>query len=154
LEEVVLQETQKKSVFESYILSSFNASTLQDKVLVYELCQPYLNDSSLVVYLPSGLCHACFSSLIFSLQDQKFPGDKVTIISEQEDFEVKRECLSLGIHYSVERLPVESISDILVFRSYRGFLPIAMEYDLKREPILPLFLSDNEKLLRILTHAN
>jgi len=154
LEEALLRDAEKERVFESYTLSSFNASALQDKVLVSELCQSYLNDSSLVAYLPSGLCRACFSSLVFSLHDHEFPEDRITIISEQEDFEVKKECFSRGIHYMVEKLPVGSIPDIMVFRLYRGFLPIAIEYNLNREPLLPLFLSDDERLLRILTHAD
>lgn len=154
LEEAVRQEAQKESVLENYILSSFNATTLQDKALISESCQSRLNDTDVIAYLPSGLCHACFSSLLFALQDHGIPGNRVTVICEKEDYEARSECRARGINYLVESLPIESISDILVFRLYRGFLPIVMEYDLKRKSLLPLFLSDNENLLHILTGSD
>lgn len=154
LEEAVRQEAQKESVLENYILSSFNAATLQDKALISESCLPRLNDTDVIAYLPSGLCHACFSSLLFALQDRGLPWDRITVICAEEDYDVRSECRARGINYFVESLPIESISDILVFRLYRGFLPVVMDYDLKREPLLPLFLSDNENLLRVLTRAD
>lgn len=154
LEDVVRQEAQKERVLENYILSSFNATTLQDRALVSEVCQSFLDDSLLVAYLPASLCHACLSSLLFALQDHDFPWSKVSIISEKEDYEARTECSSRGINYVVKTLSVESISDILVFRLYRGFFPIVMDFDLSREPILSIFLSDNENLFRALSGSN
>lgn len=150
IKDAVKQNVQTERVFENYILASFNATTLQDRALVSEVCQSYLDDAHLVAYLPSGLCHACFSSLLLALQDYDYPWSKVIIISEKEDYEVRAECYARSINYMVKTLSVESVSNILVFRSYRGFFPIVMDYDLSREPILPLFLSDNEKLFHIL----
>lgn len=154
LEKAILESRREKRVFESYILSSFNTTDLHDKVIISEICQPYLNDTSLVIYLPSGLCRACFSSLIFSFQDRDLPGNRVTVISGREDFEVKAECFSRGIHYIVNDLSVESVSDVMLFRLYQGFLPIGMKYNVGRESLLSLFLSDDERLLHVLAGAD
>lgn len=136
---------------EDYILASFDGSNQKDKVIVSDICQPFINDTSLVIYLPIGLCRACFSSLIYSLQDMDFPNNRITVISEREDYEVKTECIARSIEYVVTDQPVEMISNIILFRLYQGFLPITMLFSLGRENILPLYLSDEERLFQIIS---
>lgn len=154
LEVAMLGMAQKQRVMENYILSSFNESTHHDEAMILETCQPFLNDTSLVLYLPSSLCRACFSSLIFSLQDNSFPWGKVTVISEREDFEVRSECLSRDISFVIGNQHVELFSNIMLFRLYQGYLPISMEFSLNRESLLPLFLSDDERLLQVISGAD
>lgn len=146
LEATMLSLAQKQRVMENYILSSFNESTHQDKAMILESCQPFLNDTSLVLYLPSSLCRACFSSLVFSLQDNGLPLSRVTVISEREDFEVRTECVSRDISFVVGDQNVELFSNIMLLRLYQGYLPISLEFSLNRESLLPLFLSDDEGL--------
>lgn len=141
----------EKHILEEYILSSFDGSNQQDRVIVSNICQPFINDTSFVVYVPIGLCRACFSSLIYSLQDIAFPVKRVTVITERDDYEVKTECISRGIQYVVSDQSVDMISSILLFRLYQGFLPISMQFSLGRETILPLFLSDDERLFQIIS---
>lgn len=137
----------------NYVLASFDSNSLRGKVEVTKMCEPYLKDGIFVLYLPSGLCRACFSSLLFAFQDHELPGDRVVVISEREDVEVKAECVARGITFMVSNQEIEFISDIILFRLYRGFLPISMNYNLGRNSILPLFFSEDEQMLQILSGA-
>lgn len=151
LETAVYERAQSQHVIESYVLSSFDAGEFQGKAGITEICLPHLSETSLVLFLPSGLCRACFSSLIFAFQDRNIPGNRITVISEREDIEVKAECLARGIHYLVNNQPVDSVSSILLFRLYQGFLPVALCYNVSREPLLSLFLSDDDRLFQVLS---
>ena len=151
LENAMLGMKMEQRVMEDYILSSFNENNLQDKTIISDICQPYLCDTNYVVYLPKGLCRACFSSLIFSFQDKEVPGNRIIVICGEEDIQVKSECFSRGIQYVVNSQPIEAFSNIMLFRLYNGFLPIALEYNLGREQLLTLFFSNDERLLQILS---
>ena len=151
VETAMLEKSQGQRVLENYILSSFYANEFQGRAEVNDMCYPHLNDTSFVLYLPPELCRACFSSLVFSFQDRNIPGSRITVISGREDIEVKAECLARGIRYLVNDLAVAPISDIILFRLYQGFLPVALSYNVGREPLLSLFLSDDDRLLQILS---
>jgi hypothetical protein len=154
IEKALDENIKAQRVLDNYILSTFSLDSSLSKEKVAEICRPHLKDSSYVLYLPAGLCRACFSSLLFAFQDHGISGETITVISGQEDFEVKAECLARGIHYMVNTEKVESISDILLFRLYQGFLPVVLSYNLGRDKVLSLFLSDNDRLLQILSGAD
>ncbi len=149
---MALQEIiHEHGVLEQYALSTFYANEFEGRAEISEICYPLLTDTSFVLYLPPGLCRACFSSLIFSFQDRNLPGSRITVVSGREDIDVKAECFARGIRYLVDNRPVAPLSDIILFRLYQGFLPVALSYNVGREQLLTLFLSDDDKLLQTLS---
>lgn len=132
---------------EDYILSSFDAYESEIGVNVINSLVPITKDTCLVLYLPSSLCRACFSSLLFDLQDYGIPWQSISVLVEKNDYEVRSECVSRGIHYMISDVKVEGVSDIIITRNYRGTIPIFMNYNLDRSYILKLFLSDSDKFI-------
>lgn len=132
--------------YSNYILHSFNLHSTREQTQATDISLSFLKDSSLVVFLPRGLCRACFSSLLIELQDNHIPGDRVYVISDGRDYEVQFECIARGVHYSGIDAHLDGLHDIILTRYYRGYFPVQMLYDLGREKVFKLFISDDEKL--------
>ena len=130
-----------------YISNSFVASWHSEEEKIISQLMEEIDSSSYYVYLPAGLCRACFTSLLFAFQDNQIDFSKISVFSERLEIEVKSECLSQGAHYAVRNTGVDGIEDIIIVRLYQGYLPLAMKYNLEREYELQLFLSDNSPFI-------
>lgn len=130
-----------------YVCHTFSLSWLSEEEKVFNQILPYMDESTFLVYLPAGLCRSCFSSLLFAFQDNGIELSKISVFSEQSDVEVKSECVSRGARFKIFPTGTEGIEDILVFRLYKGFLPINIKYNLERNSELMLFLSDDSPVI-------
>lgn len=146
--QVALNQAQRdRAELEGYISDSFNRTWRDEENMVLDLVFSILPDSCVGAYLPASLCRACFSSLVFSLQENNVEFSKLIVLSEANDYEVRSECLSRGIAFRVMNSSIDGIDDIIIARYYRSFLPLSMKYNIERDYELSLFLSDDNLYL-------
>jgi len=138
---VVSQGNAIRLALESYVVKSFRSGTMFDECRALDICNAHLSDSTLVMYLPNSLCRACFSSLLFSIQDNNFPFRKVIVLSENEDIEIKSECLSRGIRNIVLNYTESNIDDIIITCLDSDGQPSHIRYNIGDEYIVKMFLS-------------
>lgn len=132
---------------ENYVSSSFNVMWQEQENEAIQLALSMLADSCYVVYLPAGLCRSCFTTLLFAFQDHNVDFNKITVLSEANDPEIRSACNARGILFHVLDTSLNGITDIIVTRLYHGYLPLAVKYNLERDRIFALFISDNSKFL-------
>ena len=126
----------------SYVKSSFDINGNEAGLEVIKSLVPSMSDSTICIFLPSSLCRSCFTSLLFSLQDNNVNWYNLKVVSEIDDYEIRSQCISRGIDYSVMGYAVDGVNDIIIVRKYNGFRPISMMYNYNYDSILTLFLSD------------
>ena len=143
---LIMSLSQQKRL-ERYIVSSFNVTWRQEEVEAIGISLSMLTDSCYVIYLPMGLCRSCFTSLLFAFQDNNIDYKNVTVLSEANDFEVKSICSARGVGYYALEYSLGGLNDIIVSRLYQGHYPLSMKYNLERNEILSLFLSNDNKNL-------
>ena len=145
--DVIAEMSNQISTLNTYVWHDFAIMTKEDEIELFDSLIGQASGAKLFIYVPDGLCRACFSSLLFSLHDNNVLENEIYVLSEVDDLEIKAECLARGISFFVSSKRFDSVCDILVFRLYRGYLPIMMKYALGRERILKLFLLDDENLM-------
>ena len=129
-----------RQTLEQYVVNSFLEGITIGEQNAVEICNAYMTDSTLVMYLPSSICRACFSSLVLSLQDNDFPFNKISVLSELCDIGVQSECLARGIKNIVINAPVFDVDNIILTMRGRNGV-VSMRYNLGDEYILSMFLS-------------
>lgn len=134
---------------EDYAYNSFFVSWKDSENEAINFALPFLEDYSYVVYLPAGLCRSCFSTLLFAFQDHSVSFETILILCETNDLEVKAACNSRGIHFISLNSTIEGLSDIIVTRNYNGVIPMAMKYNLERDYIFSVFLSERHHIFPI-----
>lgn len=145
--ETLLRESRRvQSEFQHYSIQTFNLQNSIEQRHAIETCMSLQQDSSLVAFIPRGLCRACFTSLLMALHDSNFPSTNILIVNDGNDVEVKSECVSRGFRYMSINLGLDNLGDIVLTRKYRGVLPIYMLYDQGRDSVLKTFISDDERL--------
>lgn len=128
---------------ENYVCNSFVAACNEAENGAYYCSLPFLTESSVVVYLPEGLCRSCFMTLLFAFQDLSVSADRVVVLSESLDMEVRSACNARGIKFQKTDHSIDGLSDIIVSRLVHGSIPIAVRYNLERDYVLSLFFSDD-----------
>lgn len=141
LTELLERNIEVNQVLEHYVIDSFREETAIRDYQIVEISNAYLTDSTLVVYLPFSLCRACFSSLVFSLQDNDFPFQNVTVLSERENLEIQSECMSRGIKNNVLNVPYSDVGNIILTKRGRDGQIVSMRYNLGDGYIVQRFLS-------------
>lgn len=130
-----------RQTLEQYVVNSFREGMAIGEQNAVEICNAYMTDSMLVLYLPFSLCHACFSSLVLSLQDNNFPFHNVSVLSERGDIGVQSECLARGIKNVVLDVPSFDVGSIILTMRGRDGQIVSMRYNLGDDYILNMFLS-------------
>lgn len=138
--EILEQNRHIRQDLEEYVVASFQGSI--DEYQIIDMCDAYINDSKMAIYLPVGLCRACFSSLVFTLQDIAFPFEDITVICDDRDIEVQSECISRGMNNILLEISDSPIKDIVIIKRGKDGRPVSMRYNLGDEYILNIFLSN------------
>lgn len=138
----------KQRSLEEYVFCSYEAVWRDEENRAIGRALSEIQDSSLVVYLPAGLCRSCFTSLLLAFQDHQIDSKRITVLSEANDMEVRAACSARSIQFQLLFEPIEGLNDIIVTRHYRGFFPLAMKYNLDRDYVFALFLSDKHDYLQ------
>ena len=141
LSDVLRHNSEATRTLSQYVVDSFQTEKVMDEYQAIDICEAFLTDSALVVYLPFSLCRACFSSLVFSLQDHGFPFQNVIVLSENENPEIQSECLARGIRNVILNVPEFDFENILLIKKNRDGQIVSMRYNLGDDHILTLFLS-------------
>ncbi len=140
----ILEESiEVRLALENYLADSFRDGTSMGELQVIDMCSAYLTDSTLVAYLPFSLCRACFSSLVFSLQDNNFPFKNIIVLSECDNLEIQSECLSYGMRNIVLNSSFCLVENIIITKKGSYGQIESMRYNLGDEPVLKVFLSNN-----------
>lgn len=143
ISDVLEHNNDARMTLAQYVVESFQVGRVMNEYQAIDICEAYLTDSTVVVYLPFSLCRACFSSLVFSLQDNGFPLHKVVVLSERTNLEIQSECLARGIKNVVLNVSGFDIETILITRRNRDGQMVSMRYDLGDDYILTLFLTSS-----------
>ena len=80
---------------------------------------------------------------MFAIQDNCVSFQRIKVLCEVDDYEIRSECISRDIRFGVLNYAIESATDIIIYRKSKG-IPISMRYNLGRDHILTLFLSDED----------
>ena len=134
---------QRQSVLEEYVFNSYEITWKEEENNAINCALSEIRDSNYVVYLPAGLCRACFTNLLLAFQDHQIGFDRISVLSEINDMEVRAMCNARGVSIRLLNESIEGLDDIIVTRLYRGFFPLAMKYNLDRDQIFAMFVSDN-----------
>lgn len=145
--ELDISRFQQRSL-EEYVFGSYEAVWRNEETRAIDCALSEIHDSCYVIYLPAGLCRSCFTSLLLAFQDHQIDSKRITVLSEANDMEVRAACSARSIHFQLLFEPIEGLNDIIVTRLYRGFFPLAMKYNLDRDYVFAMFLSDNHDYLQ------
>lgn len=138
---ILEQKAEVNHVLEHYVVNSFREGMIIDEYQAIDICNAYITDSTIVMFLPFSLCRACFSSLVFSLQDNNFPLQKVTVLTERDNLNIQSDCLPLGIKTIVLEIPNSAVGNIILTRKGPEGQIISMRYNLGDDYIVKLFLN-------------
>lgn len=148
---IIGKELEKKNTFiscaENYIWTSFCEENITTKSNLCSLLTDRLEEYDIAIFVPQSICRACFSSLLFQLQDNNIDFTRIIVIGTVNDTEIKSECFSRGMQFIIGDNLKSSSAQILVARKYQDFLPIVMSYAIEDAPLLNLFLSDDESMI-------
>lgn len=125
---------------EDYICNSFDVTWRDAESIAINTMIPFVDNYSLVVYLPSGLCRACFTTLLIACQEHEIDFNKVIVLSETEDLWIKSSCTSREIKYLTLNEEIEGLFDVYVSRLDHGVTPLVMRYNLERDYEFSLFM--------------
>ena len=141
MEKALESSSSAQRVMEQYILSSFNPELSYSERFFLESCQPVLNDSSCLFYVPQSLCRACFSSLFFAFEDLSISGKSLLAIRDSNDPEVMAECSSRGIRCIAAPFSIDAEDNIILARKTEDGAIRVMSFTVGLEPILHMFFT-------------
>lgn len=140
------------SSLEDYVCNSFIVGCKEEENEAINRAVPFLTDSSFVVYLPESLCRSCFTTLLFAFQDHSVDYERIIVLCEGNDVEVKAACTARGIGYFPLGDSIDGLFDIIVTRLCYGITPLAIKYNLERDQVFALFLSDDTRFISVLNN--
>ena len=132
---------QREHILSNYILNSSSLISRDEENMALLEMSELLSDSVLVVFVPTGLCQSCLSSLFLCLRETEWPMNNVRILSTSDDFLIKKVINSTGCQYFLSNNDYQESTSIIILRKVKGYNPIYIKYSDEYEFILKLFLA-------------
>lgn len=126
---------------ERYLNDSFYSQSCLAEDQIAEMLFEHADTLSFLVYVPITACRACFSTLLFYLDERNDKMPNFLVVIENNDPQIVSECMVNGIKYGIISSNFHT-DNILIMRKKEGYLPMKMKYHSGDDRILDLFFRD------------